>query len=161
MWLKKHSPKSRLISISIRPLLISLFSEHGRWSDLECLIPQVDTLSSIMSPFPIGGHNTSTILLGKIAKWLARCSGLTPERVPLIKAYVACLMSKEAYSPTAIQGQQQMKNTTSRASKCACTNGGTLMVMAVQLDRGPVPNPHHHLKTLPHPWYSIARPSTD
>jgi hypothetical protein len=73
MWLKKLSPKSQLISMSLRPPLISLFSEPGRWSDLidprECLTPQGDTLRfSIMSPFPIAGHNTSTILLGKIAK---------------------------------------------------------------------------------------------
>jgi hypothetical protein len=44
--------------------------------------PQGDTLwSSIMLPVPIGGHETSTIPLGEIAKWLTCCGGLTPGRV--------------------------------------------------------------------------------
>jgi hypothetical protein len=109
MWLKKLSPKSQPVNVSLKAPLISLFSEPGQWSDLinpqECLTPQGDTLrSSITSPFPIGGHNTSTIPLGELARWLTRCSGLTPERVPRIKAYGSHLLSKEVYNPAALEG---------------------------------------------------------
>jgi hypothetical protein len=114
MRLKKLSPKSRPLSPLLKAALISLFSDPGQWSDLvnpqECLTPQGDTLrSSIMLAFPIRGHNTSTILLGKLDRWLARCGGLTPDRVPRIKPYVTCLLSKEAHNPAAIEGQQWMK----------------------------------------------------
>jgi hypothetical protein len=53
MWLKKLSPKGWPISALLRPLLISLFSEPGQWSDLidprECPTPQGDTLRSCLS----------------------------------------------------------------------------------------------------------------
>jgi hypothetical protein len=87
-----------------------------------------------MFPFPIGGHDTSTIPLGKIVKWLACCGGLTPDRVPHIKAYVACLLSKEAYNPAAIEGQQRVKKAATRASKHTRLGACTLMVTANQLD---------------------------
>jgi hypothetical protein len=57
-----------------------------------------------MSPFPIGGHNMSTILPGKLTGCLARYGGLTLDRVPRIKPYVTHLLSKEAYNPAAIEG---------------------------------------------------------
>jgi hypothetical protein len=44
------------------------------------------------------------------------------------------LLSKEAYNPAAIEGQQQMKKATTRDSKRACTKASVLMVMADQLD---------------------------
>jgi hypothetical protein len=140
MWLKKLSPKSQPLSALLRPPLISLFREPVQWSDLidpqECLAHQGDTLwSSITSPFPIRVRNTSTILLGEIDKWLACCGGLTPDRVPCIEAYVTHLLSKEAYNPAAIKGQQQRKKATTRASKCARTKVSVSMVTADQLDR--------------------------
>jgi hypothetical protein len=76
----------------------------------------------------------STIPLGEIARWLARCGGLTQDRVPCIKADVVCLLAKEAYNPAAIEGQQRMKKAATRGSKCARTKASTLMVMADQLD---------------------------
>jgi hypothetical protein len=138
-WLKKLSPKSWPLSASLRAPLISLFSKPGWWINLidsrECLTPQGDTLRlSIMSPFPIGGHDMSTIPLGELSRWLARCSGLTPDRVPRIGAYVMPLLSKEAYNPTAIKGQQQMKEATTSASKCARTKASPLTVTVNQLD---------------------------
>jgi hypothetical protein len=76
----------------------------------------------------------STIPLGKLARWLAKCGGLTPERVPRIEAYIARLLSKEAYNPAAVEGQQRMKKAVTRASKCARTKASTMMVTADQLD---------------------------
>jgi hypothetical protein len=140
MWLKKLSPKSWALSVSLTGPLISLFNEPGRWIDLvypqECLTPQGDTLrSSIMLPFPIGGHNMSTIPKGELAGWLVRCGGLTLDRVPRIKAYVAHLLSKEAYNPTASKGQQWMQKAVTWASKLAHTKASTMMVKADQLDQ--------------------------
>jgi hypothetical protein len=40
------------------------------------------------------------------------------------------LLSKEAYNPAAIEGQQGMKKAITRASKRACTKVSTMMVMA-------------------------------
>jgi hypothetical protein len=57
------------------------------------------------------------------------------DRVPCIKAYVAHLLSKEAYNPAAIEGQQQMKKAITRASICARTKASTLMITADQLNR--------------------------
>jgi hypothetical protein len=121
-------------------LLISLFSEPGRFNDLvearECLTPQGDTLrSSITSAFPIAGRDTSTIPLVKLAKWLARCGGITPDRVPRIEAYVARFLSKKAYNPAAIKGQQRMKNASTRTAKRARTKASMQTVTAEQLDR--------------------------
>jgi hypothetical protein len=120
--------------------LVSLFSEPSQWSDLvdvqECLTPQADTLrASITSPFPITGCNTSTIPLGELAQWLAQFGGLTPDRVPRIEAYIACLLSKDAYNPAALEGQQRMKKGATWATKRTRTKASTMMVTANQLDR--------------------------
>jgi hypothetical protein len=101
----------------------------------ESVSPPKETLrSSITSPFPIRGCDTSTIPLGKIAKWIACCGGLTPDRVPWIEAYVACLLSKEAYNPAVIEAHQWMKKATTRASKRARTKVSMSTVTATQLD---------------------------
>jgi hypothetical protein len=55
-------------------------------------------------------------------------------RMPWVEVYVACLLSKEVYSPMAIRGQYRMKKATSRASKNACTKASMSMVTATQLD---------------------------
>jgi hypothetical protein len=60
---------------------------------------------------------------------------LTPDRVPLIEAYVACLLSKEAHNPAALEGQQQMKKGATRAAKCAHTKVSVTMVTADQPNR--------------------------
>jgi hypothetical protein len=44
------------------------------------------------------------------------------------------LLSKEAYNPAALKGQQQMKKAITRASKCAHTKASTTMVTADQLN---------------------------
>jgi hypothetical protein len=77
----------------------------------------------------------STIPLTEIARWLARCSGITPDRVPSIKAYVTHFLSKKAYKPAAIEGQQQMKKAVTRAAKHARTKASVTMVTVDQLDR--------------------------
>jgi hypothetical protein len=140
MWLKKLSPKSRPTNATLRVPLISLFSEPGRWIDLvdtrECLTPQGDTLrSSITSTFPIVGSDTSTIMLAEIARWLARCGGLTPDHVLRVEAYVMCFLSKEVCNPAALEGQQQMKKAVTRAAKRAHTMVSVTMVTANQVDR--------------------------
>jgi hypothetical protein len=89
MWLKKLSPKSRPTNAMLWASLISLFSEPGRWSGLadprECLTPQAETLrASVTLPFPIAGHDTSTIPPSEITRWLAKYGGLTPDCVPHI-----------------------------------------------------------------------------
>jgi hypothetical protein len=122
MWLKKLFPMSWPVNVSLRAPLISLFSELGRWSDLvnsqECLTPQGATLrSSIRSPFAIAECDMSTILLGELARWLARCGGLSPNRVPRIEAYAARLLSKETCNMAALGGQQRMKKGTTLAAK--------------------------------------------
>jgi hypothetical protein len=55
--------------------------------------------------------------------------------VPCIEAYVACLLSKEVYNSTALEGQQWIKKGTTQAAKCARTKAGVMMVTANQLDR--------------------------
>ena len=122
MWMRTLSPKSRPPNATLRAPLISLLSEAGRWSDLvearECLTPQAETLQgSITSPFPIKDRDTSTIPLAEIARWLAQNGGLTPDRVPRFKAYVARLLSKKAYNSAAIEGQQRMTKGATRAAK--------------------------------------------
>jgi hypothetical protein len=141
MWLRKLSPKSRPPNATLRALLISLFSKPGRFNNLiearECLTPQGDTLrSSITSAFPIAGRDMSTIPLVELAKWLAHCGGITPDRVPHIEAYVACFLSKEAYNPAAIEGQQRMKKVSTRTTKRARTKVSAHTVTAEQLNRG-------------------------
>ena len=76
----------------------------------------------------------STIPLGEIARWLAQFSGLTPDRVPRIEAYVARLLSKEVCNPAALKGQQRMKKGATRPAKHARTKASTTMVTANQLD---------------------------
>jgi hypothetical protein len=65
-------------------------------------------------------------------------------------------LSKEVYSPAVIQGQQRMKNATSRASKCACTKASMSMVMAAQryckLASAQPPYPPQHPATSA-PWH--------
>jgi hypothetical protein len=139
MWLKKLSPKSQPTNATMWASLISLFSEPGRLSSLVdaqgCLTPQAETLrASIMSPFPIAGHDTSTIPLSELARWLARYGGLTPDRVPHIEAYIARFLSKEACNPAALEGQQRMKKGATQAAKRACTKANAMMVTADQLD---------------------------
>jgi hypothetical protein len=73
--------------------------------------------------------------MSDLAIWLACCGGLKRDRVPHIEAYVARLLSKEAYNPTAIKGQQWMKKGTTRASKCAHTKVSVMMVTGDQLNR--------------------------
>jgi hypothetical protein len=46
-----------------------------------------------------------------------------------------CLLSKEAYNPAAIEGQQWMKKAMTRASKCARAKPSASMVTAAQLNR--------------------------
>jgi hypothetical protein len=88
---------------------------------------------SVTTTFPIAGRDTSTIPLAEIAKWLACYGGLTPDRVPRIEAYVACL-TKQAYNPAALEGQQRMKKAVTRAAKCARTKASATMVTVDQLD---------------------------
>jgi hypothetical protein len=85
--------------------------------------------------FPIAGRDTSTIPLAELAKWLARCGGITPDRVPHIEAYVAHFLSKKAYNPAAIEGQQRMKKASTRTAKRARTKASAQTVTAEQLDR--------------------------
>jgi hypothetical protein len=139
MWLKELSPKSRPTNTMLWALSISPFREPGRWSGLvdprECLTPQAETLrASVMSPFPIAGRDMSTIPPSEIAHWLATYSGLTPDRVPRIEAYVARFLTKKVYNPAAIEGQQWMKKAVTRAAKCACTKASTTMITVDQLD---------------------------
>jgi hypothetical protein len=54
--------------------------------------------------------------------------------VPCIEAYVAHLLSKEAYNPAALEGQQQMKKGATWAAKCAHTKASATMVTTDQLD---------------------------
>jgi hypothetical protein len=121
--------------------LISLFSEPGQWGGLvdpqECLTPQTENLrGSVTSPFPINGHNTSTIPPSKIARWLATYGRLTPDRVPRIEAYIVRHLTKQAHTSAATKGQQRMKKAATQASKRARTKASaTPMVMANQLDR--------------------------
>jgi hypothetical protein len=68
-------------------------------------------------------------------RWLATYDGLTPDHVPHIEAYVARLLTKQAYNSTALEGQQQMKKAVTRATKCACTKASAMMVTADQLNR--------------------------
>jgi hypothetical protein len=68
----------------------------------------------------------------ELAKWLARYGGITPSRVPRIKAYVARLLSKKAYNPAAIKGQQRMQKA---VTKRARTKVSSTMVSIDQLDR--------------------------
>ena len=140
MWMRKLSPKSRPANATLKAPLVSLFSEPGRFNDLvearECLTPQGDTLrSSITTEFPIGGRDTSTIPMAELAKWLARYGGITPNRVPRIEAYVARLLSKKAYNPAAIEGQQRMTKGATRAAKRARTKASSTTISAAQLDR--------------------------
>ena len=59
------------------------------------------------------------------------------------------LLSKEAYNPTAVEGQQQMKKAATRASKRSRTKSSVPMITADQLDRelaaardpSPLPDP--------------------
>jgi hypothetical protein len=55
--------------------------------------------------------------------------------VPRIEAYVARFLSKKAYNPAAIEGQQQMKKGSTGAAKRACTKASVQTVTAEQLDR--------------------------
>jgi hypothetical protein len=172
---------------TLRALLISLFSEPGQWIDLvdtqECLTPQGDTLrASVTSTFLIAGRDMSTIPLTEIVRWLARCGGLTPDSVPRVEAYILRLLSKEAFNPAALTGQQQMKKAVTRATKRARTNASATIVTADQLDHelaaaqppSPPPDPatsaawHQdnglampdHLSTEPHTTVQEAGPST-
>jgi hypothetical protein len=140
MWMRRLSPKSRPPNATLRAPLVSLFSEPGRFNDLvearECLTPQGDTLRSLVtSDYPIGGRDTSTIPMVELAKWLARYGGITPDRVPRIEAYVAHLLSKKAYNPAAIEGQQRMHKGATRAAKRGRTKASSTMVTTDQLDR--------------------------
>jgi hypothetical protein len=72
---------------------------------------------------------------GELARWLARCGGLTPDHVPRIEAYVARFLSKAAYNPAALEGQQRMKKGATRAAKRAHIKASVTMVTANQLNR--------------------------
>jgi hypothetical protein len=116
MWLKKLSrePANQPVheTSTYQPLQQARAME-GSYQPPGVSLPQGDTSrASIMLPFPIRGHNTPTVPLGEIAKWLTQYGGLAPNRVPQVEAYVACLLSK-VYNLTAIKGQQQMKKATS------------------------------------------------
>jgi hypothetical protein len=54
--------------------------------------------------------------------------------LPRIEAYIARLLSKEAYNSAALEGQQRMKKGTTRAAKCTRTKASATMVTADQLD---------------------------
>jgi hypothetical protein len=85
--------------------------------------------------FLITRRDTSTIPLVELAKWLARCGGITPNRVPCIEAYVARFLSKKGYNPAAIEGQQWMKKVFTRTAKRTRTKASAQTVTAEQLDR--------------------------
>jgi hypothetical protein len=55
--------------------------------------------------------------------------------VPRIEAYVACFLTKKAYNPAAIKGQQWIKKAVTRAAKRAHTKASATMVTADQLNR--------------------------
>jgi hypothetical protein len=82
----------------------------------------------------------------EIVRWLATYGGLTPDRVPRIEAYVARLLTKQAYNSAAIEGQQRMKKACTCAAKRTHTKASAPMVTANQLDRelaaAQPPSPH-------------------
>jgi hypothetical protein len=55
--------------------------------------------------------------------------------VPCIEAYIARFLSKKAYNPAAIEGQQRMKKVSTRTAKRAHTKASAQTVTAEQLDR--------------------------
>jgi hypothetical protein len=59
---------------------------------------------------------------------------LKPDRVPRVGAYIVHFLSKEAYNPTALEGQQWMKKAATWAAKCICTKVSATMVTADQLN---------------------------
>jgi hypothetical protein len=61
---------------------------------------------------------------------------MTLDQLPRIEAYIMCLLSKEAYNPAAIEGQQRMKKAVTRASKRAHTKASMSMVIAARLQAG-------------------------
>jgi hypothetical protein len=99
--------------------------------------------------------------MGELARWLARCGGLTLDRVPHIEAYVTRLLSKEVYNPATINGQQRMRKAVTQASKCTCTKASMMMVMADQLDRSsrhPSPPQDQATSAAWHPDNGLAWP---